>query len=224
MKNIVTGIIGAIKEVIFPNVCIICRKASEKPVCAHCVGKLILSHGEKSELHSLFEGDVYCMAKYTGPFKETFRDYKFKGEIWLGKRFAELIAIIFENTLKAENYDFITYVPVSGDGIRSRGFDQCEEIVRPLGRITGVEIKETVVTSSLKKTQSKLDRRNRMANVRGKFKMGERAESVEGKRILLFDDILTTGATLKEISDILYENGAVKVDALVAATGRADGT
>lgn len=217
---------GIVSEIFFPTSCAFCNRASKEPFCKDCLKKMILSNGEKAKFLSLFEtGDVYCFGKYVGILKSAFVEYKFHGKIWLGKRFAEMIFETFGEILTKKKYDYLVYVPVSREGFKKRGFDQCEEIAKVLSKLTGIKLLNAIECSSLKNVQSKLTRKGRTQNVQGKFCIstsGIVRLRIKGSNIILLDDILTTGSTLKECGELLLNAGANKTDALVFATGRAD--
>ncbi len=213
-------------NLLFPENCAFCNRFSEESVCSRCLSRIIRSDGEKSRFSSLFDlGDVYCFGKYTGILKDAFIEYKFHGKIWLGRKFGEMTAETFAGVLSADRYDFITFVPVSEEGFKNRGFDQCAEIAYAISRKSGIPVREVVGCSSLKTKQSGLTRQNRAVNVHGKFIPKDEKTfelSVRGRKILIVDDILTTGATLRELGLLLKEAGAEITDAMVFATGRTD--
>lgn len=94
-----------------------------------------------------------------------------------------------------------------------------------LSKLSGIPILNEVRCSSLKTSQSKLSRQGRTDNVIGKFCPIDKdcfERKVSGKRVLLFDDVLTTGATLHEFGSLFRDAGAMKTDAMVFATGRND--
>lgn len=185
---------------------------------------MLLSDGESAHFMSLFDiGKVYCFGKYVGILKDAFIEYKFHGKIWLGKKFGKMIYETFSEVLR--EYDYLVYVPVSSEGLKKRGFDQCEEIAQIISQLSGIPILDLLECSSLKGTQSKLSRKGRTENVQGKFRLksgGLLSVLSNGGRVILLDDILTTGATLKECGELILKAGATNVDALVFATGRAD--
>jgi ComF family protein len=107
--------------------------------------------------------------------------------------------------------DYIIGIPISSGRMKERGYNQTELIAKELGRILSVEylpnalvkIKETEHQINL----SKIERKN---NVKDSFKFADKYD-VKGKRVLLVDDIFTTGATVNECSKVLKKANAKKV-------------
>lgn len=81
--------IDIVGKILYPDVCVFCKKYSESTVCSSCYNRIIVSSGEKSAFSSLFNlGDTFCYGKYIGILKDSFIEYKFYGNQWMGKRFA----------------------------------------------------------------------------------------------------------------------------------------
>ncbi|MBQ8641382.1 MAG: ComF family protein [Clostridia bacterium] len=102
----------------------------------------------------------------------------------------------------------LTYAPRSVSGFTAHGFDQCEEIVRRIGKRLHIPVRKMLVRvgGGEQKTMESADRR--MSNIAGAF---EAVRVPESCRVLLFDDIITTGATMREAGQVLAEAGAVAV-------------
>lgn len=114
--------------------------------------------------------------------------------------------------------DVILPVPVHALKKRQRGFNQAELVARELGKKTGILVDTGYLVRIQKTTpQKELSRQQRKANLRKAFDIREKGVSYE--RVLLIDDIYTTGATMDAISDILKENGVKKVFFLTICVG-----
>jgi ComF family protein len=114
--------------------------------------------------------------------------------------------------------DCMVPVPLHGKRLKERGYNQSLLILERLGRRLGVP----VLPDGLRRTrntrpQSQLSREERLENVRDAFGPGRQAGLLAGKRVLLFDDVMTTGNTLNEASRILAKCGPASVRLLVVA-------
>ncbi len=114
----------------------------------------------------------------------------------------------------APGYDCITPIPLHMSRLSQRGFNQSAEIARPLAARLGIPICSGLLTrNTATRRQSGLTRKERAQNLRGVFT----APPLHGQRILLLDDIMTTGATLHEAATCLLKAGAAAVDIAVIA-------
>lgn len=126
---------------------------------------------------------------------------------WLGQRLAQLV--------KTMEFDQIVPMPLHPQRLRERGFNQAVELARPIART----LKRPLLLDALERTratppQAELPLRERHRNVRGAF---ECRTDFAGRRLLLVDDVMTSGATLDECARILGLHGASQVFVAVAA-------
>jgi ComF family protein len=126
---------------------------------------------------------------------------------WLGHRLGE--------RLVAEDYDLLLPLPLHPSRLRTRGFNQSLEIARVTSRVLGIPLNPGILTR-IRATppQAELPLKERARNVRGAF---ECARDLAGIRILLVDDVMTTGSTLREAARILKLHGAGQITVAVAA-------
>ena len=128
---------------------------------------------------------------------------------WLSRAARELLA----------QADAIAPVPLHPSRLRSRRFNQAAEIARPLSRLTGVAyLPDALIRRRATDTQGGKAGSGRKRNVAGAFEVpADRTAQVSGKRILLIDDVLTTGATAEGCARALKAAGACRVDLAVVA-------
>lgn len=117
------------------------------------------------------------------------------------------------------SYDIISAVPIHKKRKHDRGYNQSELIAKELAK----NIPNTIYKNILKKTinnqrQSELKKEERLENVKNVYQIQNR-QIIENKRIVLFDDIYTTGSTVNECSRVLKENGAKEILVLTLASG-----
>lgn len=134
---------------------------------------------------------------------------KFKnGGAYLKDYFAELL---FEKIKALPEFNCIVYVPMTKKSQRKRGYNQTYILAKELAALAGKPlIKDAAVKLKETSAQKSLTRKERVENVKGAFKI-EKKQEISGKRVLVVDDVLTTGATADELSRILLAAGAVKV-------------
>ncbi len=128
---------------------------------------------------------------------------------WLARQMAPLVPA---------GVDFITAVPLGRNRRRSRGFNQSELIARSLGRHAGLPYRNVLQRRRETWAQAGLERDKRRHNVENAFRA--RPAEANGRRILLLDDVLTTGATVNACAEVLKRAGAIAVHVITAT--RAD--
>lgn len=153
---------------------------------------------------------------YTGDVKRLVLGLKFKNNRWIAKYFAEMLYDTYiENALDAE---IIIPVPISYKREKQRGFNQSYLIAKPLAEKLGLPLYTDVITKIKdNKQQAKLGLNDRRKNVVGAYEIVAR-EVVKGKKVLLVDDILTTGSTMSEAARRLKIAGATAVYGLAVAS------
>ena len=131
---------------------------------------------------------------------------------WIGRAAADLV----------EDADAIAPVPLHPTRLLARRFNQAAEIARPLAKTANLEfVPDSLVRTRMTETQGGKSGRGRHRNVKGAFAVPEnRRRFVKGRRILLIDDVMTTGATLDACAKALLAGGARAVDCAVVARVR----
>lgn len=122
--------------------------------------------------------------------------------------FGAYLADVLKNNHISEKADIIIPVPMSEKSRRKRGYNQAELIAEVVGVETGIPVRRIVQKIRDTKEQKSLGRAGRKLNLRNAFAV---TEDISGKRILLIDDISTTGSTLSEIAVLCRKNGAKSV-------------
>jgi competence protein ComFC len=115
--------------------------------------------------------------------------------------------------------DLISSIPLGIRRRRARGYDQAQLLAKRLAQELVLPYQETLVRRRETKAQSRLSREERLRNVQGCFSLHSSSVAVQGKEILLVDDVLTTGATMTEASRVLLAAGAMAVFSLTLARG-----
>lgn len=154
---------------------------------------------------------------YEGKVKEAICDFKFKNKLDYAKFFSKSIADSLEKTGNVGNFEYICCVPMSKENKKERGYNQAEVLAKSIGKILKLPFKNVLFKAKMTKTQHTLARDERIINVKGAYSVLNK-EDVKDKNILLCDDILTTGSTIKECAVTLYNASAKEVLAVCIAS------
>jgi len=127
-----------------------------------------------------------------------------------------LRAALDDERLRDCNFDLIVPVPLHPTRERERGFNQAGLLSELLSRQTSIRCQRVLERVRYTTTQTALDRSERMENLHNAFRLRKNAD-VRGLRVLLIDDVLTTGSTLSECARVLKRAGAISVHAATAA-------
>jgi ComF family protein len=167
-----------------------------KSICPSCI---------KKELH--FDR-VFSPCIYEGIIKKLIHDFKYKNKDYLGVTLSRLmIDFVKEYNLPMDFMDFIIPVPLYKTRLREREFNQAQILSNYLAREFNKEILDDyLIRSRNTKTQTELEERQRLLNVKGSFSVNKKRD-LKGKNILLVDDVLTTGATCSEAACALKNAG-----------------
>lgn len=211
---------------IFPPKCIFCGKLLNYDVklfiCENCYPKIPYTKNGKINFvkTSTFFDDVICICEYSGIIKEALIRYKFFNKPSYYMTFAQLMYNKISEMPDWEKADIILSVPLHRKKERKRGYNQARLIAKQLGKLLGImESDRLLVRTKNTDSQSLLNRMDRLENVKDAFMVTD-AKFLEGKSVLIVDDILTTGTTLNECCKALKKAGTGIITAAVVATGR----
>lgn len=158
--------------------------------------------------------------KYTDIIRDTIIKYKFNEKSYLYKTFSYLI-LNNEKIIKYINkYDYIICVPIHKKRKKSRGYNQSELIIKDVCKNNKNIKMENDILIKIKnvKPQSSLDKKARVTNIKNAYILNmKNKEKILDKKILIFDDIYTTGSTANECARVLKTYGAKKVGILTIA-------
>lgn len=214
--------LDAVLDLLFPPRCPFCDKLlkeGERLLCASCQGSLPWTEGAQGEQRVEFVDCCVSPLWYRDKVCTAFRQFKFRGRRDHARTYGTLMAQCVEDRL-AGRYDLVTYAPVSRRRLRKRGYDQTALLAKEMGRVLGCPPVRTLNKCRHTRAQSGLeDDGARRANVLGAYRLRKNAD-VAGKRILLVDDIVTTGATLSECARILRTAGAAEIVCVTLARAR----
>jgi len=225
-------------DILFPKFCLGC-KAEGIYLCEDCKACLEISENvfclcetpqrlsftskcSKCSLKKL-DGLYFALSYRNKIVKKLIHQFKYEPFIKdLSENLADLIITHFKALNKCEkNFEgkILIPIPLARKKLKNRGFNQAEEIAKKLSE----KLKIPVITDCLIKIkenlpQMELSEKERQENIKGVFEVNCK-EKIQGKKILLVDDVYTTGATMEEAARILKKSGAKEVFGVVVARG-----
>lgn len=209
-----------------PGTCLLCGEDCATLLCHPCATDLPAlaagcpqcaeptTHGERCgrclTQPPHFDATLAAYA-YAFPLDRLIHSYKYGSELALAELFGQQLG----NKLHSLPFDRILPVPLHPDRLRQRGFNQALELARPISRRLQVRLDHRLLSRQRATlAQADLPHKERAANIRGAFAVHG---DLSGERLLLVDDVLTTGATVSECSRVLKLHGAASVTVAVVA-------
>ena len=216
-------VLDVLLDLLFPPRCPFCDRLlglEERLLCPRCQAKLPWTREGEREFRVEFAARCVAPLWYQDLVRDSFLRYKFHGRRDQAGAYASLMSQCVLDRLWDEGPELVAYVPLSARRRRARGFDQVELMARVMARELGLPLAPVLRKVRHTPPQSGLrDPARRRANVLGAFAMARGAQ-VEGRRVLLVDDVVTTGATLGECARILRSSGAADVVCATLARAR----
>lgn len=213
-------------DLVYPTYCLACGAADENYLCAKCVEMIDIigdMHCYKCAipcetyicsdcLSREFAFDWACSAGlYEGALRKAIHALKYDMHIAIVDQLAELMIRCYPHKELNGDVDMVIPIPIHRNRLIERGFNQSEELCRLLCKRIYVPM-ETDALFRIRNTrhQVSLPEDKRMLNIKGAFAVRQ-PDLVMGRRVLLVDDVFTTGSTLNEAAKVLKESGAESV-------------
>lgn len=229
---------GLIK-LLYPDVCPVCSEVmtDEAGICTECKRKLRYIHNPrclKCGKQITDDEKQYCQDcrthnhvfrqgiavwGYTDGIKQAIYRFKYQNCRCFAEIFANEIADMYSEYIKKWGAQAIIPVPLHADRLAQRGFNQAKLVADALAKLTGIPSDDTVLVRN-KSTlpQKELDDKERFKNIENAFIITENV--VKYKKVIILDDIYTTGATMDACARVLHEGGVRDVYSVVLCIGR----
>lgn len=186
--------------------CFFCGRRSERGLCGLCAITWQRAH-EKRDAEVLFSEGAFTLFDYDEPMvRRALFAMKTQGTRACVRLFGEATAAALKE--EEARFDAVCYVPRRRGVFRALGVDQAKLLARFVARRLGIKARGFVLRRGRARRQHGLRAEERAENVRGKFKA---KRTVQGLRLLLIDDVITTGATACEVCRVLQSAGALSV-------------
>ena len=219
-KPTVRGIWEELLRLVYPPKCVFCGtllEREEPDACKACLAELPWT----DESSAVRTGRAFsrCVSPFflTGKVHQALVDYKYHQRESYGVCFGRWMGACARRC-RSDPFDLVTWVPVSRRRLRERGFDQCRLLAVQVAKVYGMRpvrtLKKWKDVPSLASSEASPAMRRKL--VAGVYRVIS-PETVAGKRILLVDDIITTGSTLEEAAGTLRAAGAAEVCCVTAA-------
>lgn len=154
---------------------------------------------------------TFAAFQYAFPLDKLVQSFKYEHRLAVGQYFGERLASLMENVAA----DLIIPLPLHEERLRERGFNQALELARPVSKLRKIAINASICKRTRNTpAQANLPWAKRAKNIHGAFHC---TEDLHGKRILLVDDVMTTGASVNECARTLKLHGAIEVSVMAIA-------
>ena len=214
-------------DLVFPNCCPGCDQplvSGEQHLCTSCELDLPLYQANEN-IVSYFAGRLeladaraYLKFYHGGIAQKLLHQIKYKGEQDLGEYLGRMFMQHLSKEAAYSNVEIIVPVPLHKSKLRNRGYNQSEVLAKGMAEVFGIGVESSgVVRIKESETQTRKDRAARWQNVSGIFAVTN--DNLQGRHVLLVDDVITTGATLEACGETILAAGAssLSVAALAAA-------
>lgn len=228
--------IDKVLNFLFPPVCGICLKKDKNWICDECLNKLnselklkkirIDKNISEKIYKVVYETNNIIKIFYLFEYKDLIRkkiiEFKFNDKSYLYKTFSNIILKNKKICKLLNSYDIIIPVPMFEKKKSKRGYNQTELISKEIAERLDIMFNNNILFKIKEnKTQSLLNYHERKQNVLNVYKINDsETKNVSNKKIILFDDIYTTGFTVKECIKELEKLNPKKIDVLVLAKGK----
>lgn len=239
MRSLLANAAEPLATLVYPSACLVCAAPADSgatlcddcaarapklraPFCERCSEaftgamqqEFTCANCANRELH--FEAAVSAY-RSRGIVRKIVHEFKYNRQRHLRHLIGDwLVAALDDLRLRGRHFDLLVPVPLHPTRQRERGFNQAQLLAETLSAHVGIRLREPLRRIGYTTTQTAYDRAERIENLRGAFQV-RGGESVRGLRVLLIDDVLTTGSTLSECARVLKRAGAISVYAATAA-------
>lgn len=220
LKNIYEFILGFI----FPNICCICnnRLNDEVLVCSNCWDSLEpIKDQESSTVDNAYYSSINAIWDFSDTFKEIIHLLKYEKKLIIGQIIANKLYKSYKKDFFFK-FDIIIPVPLHHTRLRERGYNQAYVIAKELSKLSNIKVKKNILKrKSNNISQTHLSKQERAKNIDALFGINSKNKNaikeIENKKILIIDDVYTTGATVNGCAKVLKEAGAKSIEILTAA-------
>ena len=210
--------INSALDYFFPPICGMCGEINENYICNNCyenikkIKKCVINEYNNRN----FSKHLYIF-RYEGIIRNKIIEYKFEDKGYLYKMFAKIILSDKKTCNFIKKYDVIIPVPISKKRNKKRGYNQSELVANELAQKLNQDIwTDIIIKKKDNKPQSELNKLERIKNVEDIYEINKPIE-VKNKKVLLLDDIYTTGSTVNEIARKLKQNQTQEIGVITLA-------
>ena len=199
----------------------------ELPICEQCGRPQRLEVLENRFCHQCRATKYYfsqarAVGLYDGLLREILAELKYRYRPELGEVLGKLLVEWVKLHREFHNFHWIVPIPINIQKLKMRGYNQAELLAKPLEKYLGIRLgNDIIIRAKNTESQNALSKEERFQNIKDAFRVVD-ASKIAGTKILLIDDILTTGATISEAARVLLRSGALEIKVLTVAMGIID--
>ena len=226
-------LLSSVADVLMPRFCMVCgRRLSigERNVCVACTLKMPLMKYRQGEFNAteqllVSELELVRAASYMSYYKESnysriLYHLKYYGHPDVGFQLSRNAALQLDREHFFDGIDMIVPVPLSRRKYRKRGYNQCDYIAAGISDVTGIPVRNDIVRRNLSNSaQARKGLFQRWDNAVNLFGVSDR-DALQGRHVLLVDDVITTGATLSSLIDTMSAAADIRVSVFTLAIAR----
>ncbi len=215
----VKKIIDNILHFFFPNLCVVCDcrlNELEQHICLSCIESLPRTHYHKQEENRLehylggkfifHRAAAFCYFYKTGGVQKIVHELKYRNNPELAVYMGKLYGNQLKDSQFLNDVDYLIPIPLHPKRLKQRGYNQAEEICKGISEVTGIPISSTSIVRTINNpSQTSHSKTERLKNVEGIFATTNNP-ILKGKKVLLVDDVITTGATIEAIAKCFDED------------------
>ncbi len=232
-KDVLKDISEYILSVFFPKRCIFCESiiGPYDEICSDCEENLPWIDGDICHYCGNMKDDCTCKKRhghyydgivsplyFSGNVRKSIHSFKFRDEPQYAEVYASMMNRIRSKEYPEIKFDYVTYIPMNSKQEKKRGYNQGRLLAKEVSKISDIAFGDELLIKLFEtQTQHKCENwLERSGNLLGVFDVNPDYD-INGKNILLVDDVKTTGSTLNECSKMLYLNGAESVYCITAS-------
>lgn len=208
-------------DLIYPQVCGICGKIDKNSLCNKCNINLkkeaVLGVDDyRNNKEKFFDEHLYIFV-YSGIIRNTILNYKFNNKSYIYKTITKFLLKNEKFVEIIKSYDIIIPVPLSKKRMKERGYNQSELIAKEISKTLNIALnKRGLIKKQNTVAQSTLNKEERQQNSKGAYSLRYQ-KKIQSKKVLIVDDIYTTGSTVNECSKIILKANPEKIGILTIA-------
>ena len=229
--NLIERLSDGLKQLIFPHNCIVCGRVlvrGEHQLCTYCETSLPKTgferfRGNPTEMRFWGKVDVYSgfSAYYYRKgqvISHLIHDFKYHNNREIAVYLGRLMGVMIKKSKMSDDYDCIVPVPLHPHKLNIRGYNQCSLLAQGVSQVCGLPVNEEILLrEKFSVSQTKKSKFERITSLNGSFVISREAERFSGLRVLLLDDVLTTGATLEVCCRALSKIPRVRIGVVTLA-------
>ncbi len=212
---------NAILKLLFPPKCMLCGMPlrENEEICGDCRQKVLLNTAPPRMEKGAFFEKAAAGLWYETHVRNAVHGLKYREKQNYARPLARVMTYAYQHKI-GEECDLIAFVPTNPSTLRKRGYDQAQLLAEALSEMLDIPWVQALEKTRETQPMHGLKPDARRANVLGAYRVCCQADLLRGKRVLLVDDILTTGSTLSECARMLKAAGTLRVYGLCAAATR----